>query len=79
MVLLAKPREQLQDHSGGGEKADKPSSVLLLFYCIKLIKALSGPIFLQQKRRAVGKRRTWQKDRRSSNSICSQCLLINRL
>lgn len=38
----------------GGEKADKCSSVLLLFYCAGLVKALSGPIFLLQKGRAIG-------------------------
>lgn len=43
-------------HPGGEGKADKPSSVLLLFYCIRLIKALSGPIFLQRKGKARGER-----------------------
>lgn len=49
-----KTTEDLPYPPWGGEKADKCSSVLLLFYCAGLLKALSGPIFLLQKRRAIG-------------------------
>lgn len=49
-----KATEDLPHPPWGGQQADKCSSVLLLFDCAGLVKALSGPIFLLQKGRAIG-------------------------